>query len=66
MRTRRHFQPMVESMPGRIAPSAIGGLISPVVLAAAVAPAHSPQPTCMQQDTEMPDTGTSVPKTPPK
>ena len=29
MRMRHHFQPMLESMPTRIAPSAVGGLIAP-------------------------------------
>jgi hypothetical protein len=66
MRMRRRFQPMLDSMPSRIAPSAFGGLIAPAAQAAAVAPFHSPQPTCQPEDTEMPETGTAKPIEPPK
>ena len=62
MRTRRHFQPMLDSMPSRIAPSAVGGLIAPVVLAAVVTHLQSPHQTCLPDDTEMPETGPSTPK----
>ena len=65
MRMRRHFQPMLDSMPTRIAPSAFGGLIAPVALAAAVAAFHSTHLTCRPDDTDMPQTGTSTPINPP-
>jgi hypothetical protein len=67
MRTRRCFQPVLDSMPTRIAPSAVGGFVSPILLAAAVAPLQSLHPICMPADTEMPETGPSTPiKPPPK
>jgi hypothetical protein len=61
MRTRRRFQPMLDSMPSRIAPSAIGG-VAPV-LAPAVAPVNSPlvQVGVTACDTNMPETGSSTP-----
>jgi hypothetical protein len=61
MRTRRSFQPMLDSMPSRIAPSAIGG---PVLLAAPTGPAMSApitQVTVHPCDTNMPETGSSTP-----
>jgi hypothetical protein len=66
MRTRHHFQPILDSMPSRIAPSAVGALIAPVVLAAVVAHLQPAHQTCAPDDTEMPETGPSTPKNPPK
>jgi hypothetical protein len=57
MRTRRHFQPMLDSMPSRISPSAAGGMIAPVLLAPAVAQLQTIPPALMPQDTEMPESG---------
>ncbi len=65
MRMRHHFQPMLESMPTRIAPSAVGGLIAPLMLAAAVTHLQSSRPGCQPCDTEMPETGSSKPINPP-
>jgi hypothetical protein len=62
MRMRRHFQPMLDSMPSRISPSAIGGVVSPVLLGAAITQLQSTNPVCMPDDTEMPEPGTSTPK----
>ena len=61
MRTRRSFQPMLDSMPSRIAPSAIGG---PALLAAPTGPAISAPTVQMiahSCDTPMPETGSSTP-----
>jgi hypothetical protein len=66
MRTRRHFQPMLDSMPSRIAPSAVGGLMAPAMVAAAVTALHAPQLTCQPEDTEMPETGEPTPIKPPQ
>jgi hypothetical protein len=65
MRTRRHFQPLLDSMPTRLAPSAGGGLIAPIVLAVAVTAWHSTHVTCQPNDTDMPQSGSSTPKNPP-
>ena len=62
MRMRRQFQPMLDSMPSRISPSAIGGLISPVLRAVAVTHLPSTAPVCAPDDTDMPQTGSSTPK----
>jgi hypothetical protein len=66
MRMRRRFQPMLDSMPSRIAPSAVGGLISPAVLLAGTTPLHSPQTGCQPEDTDMPQVGNPTPIIPPK
>jgi hypothetical protein len=66
MRTRRHFQPMLDSMPSRISPSAAGGLIAPVLLAPAVAHLQTAPPVCTPADTNMPETGTPTPIIRPK
>jgi hypothetical protein len=61
MRTRRSFQPMLDLMPSRIAPSAMGG---PALLAAPTGPAMSaPIAQVIGQpcDTPMPETGSSSP-----
>ena len=57
MRMRRHFQPMLDSMPSRIAPSAVGGLMAPVLVAHAGVLLHPTPSVCVKQDTEMPETG---------
>jgi hypothetical protein len=64
MRMRRHFQPMLDSMPSRIAPSAVGGLLSPVLVAHASLLLRPTPPVCVPQDTEMPETGPSTPANP--
>jgi hypothetical protein len=66
MRTRRHFQPMLDSMPSRISPSAAGGLIAHALLAPAVAHLQMMPPVCAPADTDMPQSGSSTPITPPK
>ena len=59
MRARRHFQPMIDSMPIRIAPSSLIG-VPPVVVKAL--PTISPPPSqLMAQDTLMPEKGGSNP-----
>lgn len=58
MRMRRHFQPMVDSMPIRIAPSAVAGLTQ-VVAPVSATPQHGTLPP--YNDTEAPTTTTSVP-----
>jgi hypothetical protein len=58
MRARRHFQPMLDSMPCRIAPSAVGGLIH---VAAHVAPVASHGGFSVADDTDPPDGGPSSP-----
>jgi hypothetical protein len=65
MRTRRHFQPILDSMPSRIAPSAICG-VAPVQ-AAELALTNTPVVQIAAQfcDTPMPETGSSTPN-PPK
>ena len=66
MRTRRHFQPMLDSMPSRISPSAAGGLIAHALLAPAVAHLQTMAPVCAPADTNMPETGPSTPIKPTK
>jgi hypothetical protein len=61
MRTRRHFQPMLDSMPSRISPSAAGGLIAPVLLAPAATNLQTTGMVCVPQDTEMPESGEPTP-----
>jgi hypothetical protein len=64
MRTRRHFQPMLDSMPARIAPSAVAGLTEVVAPPPIVIPSH---PIIMHtDDTDMPQTGSSTPTPVPK
>ena len=63
MRTRRHFQPMLDSMPVRIAPSAIGGLVQVVATTLVVSSPHTV--TLQSDDTQMPETGPSTPVPPP-
>jgi hypothetical protein len=59
MRTRRRFQPMLDSMPIRIAPSSISGFTPAVVH---TAPTFSPTPPrVIAQDTLMPEKGGSAP-----
>jgi hypothetical protein len=58
MRMRRHFQPMLDSMPIRIAPSAVGGLTQVAAHVAAM-PHLGTMPT--YNDTEAPTTTTSSP-----
>ncbi len=58
MRTRRQFQPMLDSMPLRIAPSAVAALSTTLVVSAL----HNI--TAKTDDTEMPETDPSTP-TPP-
>jgi hypothetical protein len=60
MRTRRHFQPMLDSMPYRIAPSAV------VIISHVVAPTGNLQglPTMIPDDTNMPENGSSTPVNP--
>jgi hypothetical protein len=63
MRARRRFQPLLDSMPSRIAPSAVGGMTPPVANhAAAVAHHTSTAPSFRVDDTNMPQIGTSTPK----
>ncbi len=59
MRTRRHFQPMLDSMPVRIAPSAVSGLTQ--VLAATRSVDASHNITIYSDDTAMPETEPSTP-----
>jgi len=54
MRTRRHFQPTLDEMPSRIAPSAVGGLPHVAVLA------HVSS-SSITMESAMPPTGTSSP-----
>jgi hypothetical protein len=58
MRMRRHFQPMLDSMPIRIAPAAVGGLTQVVAPMAA-----TPQLATLStyNDTEAPTTTHSSP-----
>ncbi len=59
MRARRRFQPMLDSMPIRIAPSSISGLTPSV---AHSAPTFSPTPPrVIAQDSLMPEKGGSGP-----
>ena len=63
MRTRRHFQPMLDSMPVRIAPSAVAGLTQ--IAVASLVVSSSNLVTMQTDDTQMPDTGPSTPIPPP-
>jgi hypothetical protein len=65
MRTRRHFQPMLDSMPIRIAPSTVGIFTSAHVTTVIISASKPPVLTMHADDTEMPDTGPSTPVTPP-
>jgi hypothetical protein len=59
MRARRRFQPMLDSMPIRIAPSAMS---VPVLALVQTAPISLPTPQhVVSQDTLMPETGHSSP-----
>jgi hypothetical protein len=54
MRTRRHFQPMLDAMPYRISPSAMGGVTATTTTA-------SPSGTVVAYDTEGPAAATDSP-----
>jgi hypothetical protein len=56
MRARRHFQPILDSMPIRIAPSSISGLM-PAVVHAAPSSTPSSTPHELASDTLMPGGG---------
>jgi hypothetical protein len=59
MRARRRFQPVLDSMPIRIAPSSISGFTPALVQSA---PTSSPTPPqVIAQDTLMPEKGGSNP-----
>jgi hypothetical protein len=65
MRTRRHFQPMLDSMPIRIAPSTVG-IFTPVHATTVIISASNSNTLTMHaDDSEMPDTGPSTPIPPP-
>jgi hypothetical protein len=59
MRARRRFQPMLDSMPIRIAPSSIGGS-TPAVVQTAGTPSSS-LPHVLTADTMMPEKGGTAP-----
>jgi len=59
MRTRRHFQPTLDGMPSRIAPSAVGGLLHSAVLGHISLPSSQKPPVAGPMDTNMPQTNTS-------
>jgi len=61
MRTRRHFQPTLDGMPSRIAPSAVGGLLLSSVVGQISPPSSAQPPVAAPKDTHMPQTGTSSP-----
>ena len=65
MRTRRHFQPMLDSMPIRIAPSTVGVFTPAHVTTVVTSTSNSKALTMIADDTEMPDTGPSTPINPP-
>ncbi len=72
MRTRRRFQPMLDVLTSRIAPSAIGVIPQPALAAAGASVGHLVLPTCQPDDSDMPETGDlnqlilgPVPSTPP-
>ena len=60
MRTRRHFQPMLDSMPYRIAPSAVVALPQVVVATGNSQGGLTMRPA----ETNMPENGTSTPVNP--
>jgi hypothetical protein len=59
MRARRRFQPMLDSMPLRIAPSSIGGSMPAVVRTAPTASLTLPH--VIADDTLMPEKGGTAP-----
>jgi hypothetical protein len=61
MRTRRQFQPFVDALPYRIAPSSL--VVAPAVslVATPPPPASGITLTMSPGDTDMPETGTSAP-----
>jgi hypothetical protein len=61
MRTRRHFQPMLDSMPIRIAPSAVGVLSQVVAPISGAGGTVSHLPAMQARDIDSPDTTTSSP-----
>jgi hypothetical protein len=65
MRTRRHFQPMLDSMPIRIAPSTVAISAPAHVTTMIISTSISNTLTANANDTEMPDTGPSTPVPPP-
>jgi hypothetical protein len=65
MRTRRHFQPMLDSMPIRIAPSTVAIFPTAHVTHAIISTSNSNTLTMSADDSEMPDTGPSTPIPPP-
>jgi len=54
MRTRRHFQPTVDGLPSRIAPSAIGGLLQSSVLGPVSSLPGSNPPAAAPMDSDTP------------
>jgi hypothetical protein len=65
MRARRNFQPTLDSMPSRIAPSAVGITTHVVAQVAVVSSMHMGGLTCQPCDTIMPPSGSSSPINPP-
>jgi len=61
MRTRRHFQPTLDGLPSRIAPSAVGGLLHVAVLGHVSSSPSSKPATPIRMETTMPETGTLTP-----
>lgn len=62
MRTRRQYQPSVDGLPYRIAPSSL--VVAPAVSLLAsttMPPAMRTMPTMSPCDTDMPETGTPAP-----
>jgi hypothetical protein len=57
MQIRRRFQPMVDGLPYRIAPSSVAAVTPPTV----VAPPSAGMPIITAFDTSMPEGGTSTP-----
>jgi hypothetical protein len=56
MRTRRHFQPIIDGLPCRIAPSAVAAASVSLVVS------HGPSvPSMSPADTDMPETGVISP-----
>ncbi len=58
MRTRRHFQPVLDSLPVRIAPSSVTVSL-PALVRAVSAPVAGVG--CLPDDTLMPETGGTAP-----
>ena len=67
MRTRRHFQPLLDSMPTRLAPSSGGGTESAPGCAGRRRHclAFGASDMSNRDDTDMPQSGSSTPKIPP-